>query len=126
MGLIGGRIYVEFVHYHSQDEVVAKWNIRKERVMPVKVVLGFDEGMDDTHIFRFLNMGKFPNRLLFIDSNRAINLDVKNPHAILVSPKIGGAKLLNFCSLMGHRFYQRYINYVEYINRIISNDRKQD
>lgn len=125
VGLIDGRIYVEFVHYHSQHDVRVKWDDRKKRIMPAKIVLGFDEGMSDTHIFRFLNLNKYPNRLLFVERVRAARLGINlHPHVIPVCKEVSGAKLLNFANIWGQRYYNRYIDYVDYINEAVTNDNK--
>ncbi len=118
-GKIGGEIFVEFVHYHSAIEVVKKWEERKKRIKGTIVVLAFDEGMTDGNILKFLSLHEFPNRIMFIDSNRAVSLGlVGNKHIIEVKGS-GNATLLNFSDIIGHRKYDTYFDYVSYLNNLI-------
>lgn len=119
VGSIGGDIFVEFVHYHSEEEVLNKWRQRRRRLLNRKAVLAFDEGMTDDNVMRFIAMNKFPNRLLFINKERKSLLNmINNNHCISV---LGGdnASLLNFCDLVGHRSYDKYIDYVDFLNNLI-------
>ena len=119
VGRIGGKIFVEFVHYHSEQEVLEKWTIRCKRLLNRRVVLAFDEGMADENVFRFLNMISYRNRLLFIERERAEKLGILgNSHVISVLRGCGGgnASLLNFSDLLGHRFYDKYFDYVGFLN----------
>lgn len=119
VGRIGGDIFVEFVHYHSEEEVLNKWCQRRHRLLDRKVVLAFDEGMTDENVIKFLDMDKFPNRLLFINKERSLLLNVSaNNHCVSV---LGGgdARMLNFSDLIGHRFYDKYIDYVDFLNNLI-------
>lgn len=117
VGLIGDKFFVEFVHYHSEDEVVQKWNERKMRLLPRKVVLAFAEDMSDSSINGFLSLPQYKNRLLFISKQRAQSLGLSESKIIrFVESGYDNAKMLNFCSLTGKRFYQRTVNYIDYIN----------
>lgn len=120
VGRFGNKYLCEFVHYHSGQEVLAHWDQRKKRLLPTKAVLAFDEGMDDEHIDRFLGMTQFPNRLLFMSEDRLNNKNEYQQSSVIipVARRWGGAKLLNFSSLIGHRGYNRYIDYVTYLNQL--------
>lgn len=119
VGRIGNDIFVEFVHYHSQQEVLEKWEQRCKRIYSRKAILAFDEGMTDENVLRFLAMNCYKNRLLFINSRRAKRLRVEcNKHMISVLGGKGDASLLNFSDLIGHRFYDRYLDYIAFLNNL--------
>ncbi len=118
VGLFGDKYFVEFVHYHSEEEVKRKWLERKARLLPRKIVLAFAEDMSDSTITKFLSLTNYKNRLLFISEQRAQSLGLAESEIIrFVKPGFDNAKLLNFCSVTGKRFYQRYLDYVDYINK---------
>lgn len=75
--------------------------------------------MTDDNVMRFIAMNKFPNRLLFINKERKSLLNMSdNNHCISVLGG-GNASLLNFCDLVGHRSYDKYIDYVDFLNNLI-------
>jgi len=119
VGLFGGKYRVEFVHYHSEAEVIQKWEERKTRLLSRKAVLAFADDMDATHIRKFLSMDNYPNRLLFASDSIARSLNIcSHPNVISVKTGLGGGKLLNFSSIYGQRHYARYIDYVRFLNNL--------
>lgn len=119
VGLIGGCYRVEFVHYHSEKEVVEKWNERKTRLRPRKAVLAFGDDMDAAHIKKFLSMAQYPNRLLFITDKKYNESHLSQSTCVIrVDDKLGGANLLNFRNLYGSRYYAKFIDYVDFLSNL--------
>lgn len=116
-GVLGGDIKMSFIHWNNPKDVTEKWEKRKKRITSPIIVLGFAEDMTDESIYEYISLNIYPNRLLFIDSNRAKSLGLKENEIVRYVPAgYDNANQLNFCDLVGHRFYQRAVDYIEYIN----------
>lgn len=121
-GILGNDIHMSFIHWKSSEEVVSKWAKRRQRILEPIIVLAFAEDMSDETIHEFLELNEYPNRLLFIDKGRAYNIGLSQTDIVRFIPgNRDNAKALNFCSILGHRFYQCSVDYVDYINNAISN-----
>lgn len=112
VGEIGG-VQIDFVHYHSENEVLLSWEKRIKRINWDNVfVLCCDEGLTDEDIMEFDRL-PYKNKILFTHKK-----DV--PAACGVYSKTfkdkTDARLLEFCSIFGKRYYQRDINYVKWLN----------
>lgn len=112
VGEIGG-VQIEFVHYHSEEEVLVSWKKRMERINWDNVfVLCCDEGLSHDDMVEFDNL-PYQNKILFMHQNDpSINCGI---YTKAYQDKTD-ARLLEFCSLFGKRYYQKYIDYVKWLN----------
>jgi uncharacterized protein (DUF1919 family) len=66
VGLIGGDVLVEFVHYASEEEVITKWEERKKRINWDNLcVIACDKDMTEQSLKDYINLTQFKNKLLF-------------------------------------------------------------
>jgi uncharacterized protein (DUF1919 family) len=68
IGLLGGRVEIDFQHYHSEDEARATWARRRRRINPnpARRFFKFDdrEGATASHIAAFAAL-PMPNKICF-------------------------------------------------------------
>ena len=108
-----GNIEISFLHYHSEEEVLQAWNSRKERINLDNIfVICCDEGLtyEDMKVYDAL---PYEHKILFVSKPHP---DIK---CAVVCHGMGNhtdASLLNFANPMGKRYYQKYINYVDWLN----------
>ena len=117
-----GDCFVEFVHFKTEDEVVSKWNERKERINWNNLfVIACDKGMTIENVKIFCRLRWGGRFMMFVTENtykqlneeeRASGVYVKQPFF-----KDGSdAKMLNFASVIGHRYYNLCFDYVDFLN----------
>lgn len=108
-----GDVLIKFVHYHSEDEVTAAWKRRISRINWDNVfLLCCDEGLTQEDMIEFDSL-PYKNKILFMhyyDPSIQCGVYTKD------FPQKTDAVLLGFCSIFGKRFYQKYINYVNFFN----------
>lgn len=104
---------VHFIHYKTEQEALSSWKKRIERIHWDKVfVICCDEGLtyDDMADFDHL---PYQNKILFMhkaDPSIKCGIYTKD-----FQDKTD-ARLLEFCNLFGKRYYQRYVDYVKWLN----------
>lgn len=108
-----GNIKIKFLHYHSQQEVLRAWNERKQRINWDNVfVVSCDKGLNFEDMKEFDNL-PYKNKILFMSKpNSEIKCGVYCKDFIYGTD----ARLLNFENLLGRRYYQKYIDYVKWLN----------
>lgn len=108
-----GDIEILFIHYHSYEEVLRAWNDRIKRINWDNVfVICCDEGLDHNDMKDFDNL-PYENKILFVHKN------VDGIKSAVTASKFKDktdARLLNFANPLGKRYYQDYIDYVEWLN----------
>ena len=115
-------VYIEFVHYHSEHEVVSKWKERRKRINWNNMcIIACDGGMSDNARDLYLNL-PIPNKILF--TSRIDSQEHNAMHVTVIScPQFNDsagadARLLNFCSVTGKRYYNNLIDYVDFLNSV--------
>lgn len=104
-------VHVDFIHYKSRDEIIRLWNKRKERINWDNIlVIACDKGMDEEYILRFNSLDRYRNKILFTG-----NEDIEGIYCDKFKDG-ADARLLNFANPLGKRFYEKYIDYVKWIN----------
>lgn len=70
IGKLGGEIEIHFLHYHSKEEAIEKWNKRLERINWDKILFKFNDqnGCTKEHINSFINL-PLPNKICFSTKN---------------------------------------------------------
>lgn len=108
-----GDISIRFLHYHSKEEVVSAWNRRKKRINWNNVfVITCDEGLTIDDMKAFDNL-PYKNKILFMSKP---NQEIKCGIYCKEFKKQTDARLLNFANPLGRRYYQKYIDYVSWLN----------
>lgn len=113
--LLGNDILISFVHYKSNHEAEEAWKRRKERINWQNIfVICCDEGLDEQDIVDFEEL-PFQNKILFVSQK---NASFSGASAVICNEyeEKTDARLLNFSSPSGERFYQKYIDYVAFLN----------
>ena len=106
-------VTIEFVHYKSSEEARHKWQERKSRINWDNIfVICTDENMSMDMIRRFDGLCRFPNKILFTNKY----LPQYSSTVYVPELKENGADLLQFSNPFGKRRYQKYIDYVEWLN----------
>lgn len=108
-----GDITIKFVHYKDRNEVINKWNERKKRINWNNLyIIACDDNMSDEAVKKFekLSLG---NKLLFTNNKRHLIKDSVYLNNIFEK---ADARLLNFASLNGKRYYQKIFDYITWIN----------
>ncbi len=109
------NILIKFVHYHSEESARDAWEKRKERINWDNVfVLCCDEGLTHDDMVEFDGL-PYKNKILFMHS---FDPSIKCGIYARGYPVKTDAHLLEFCSIFGKRNYQKYINYVDWLNQI--------
>lgn len=109
-----GDILIKFLHYHSEDEVISAWNKRKERINWNNVfVITCDQGLTTEEMVKFDNL-PYENKILFLSK---VNPKIKCGVYCKEFSEQTDARLLNFSNPFGRRYYQKYINYVKWLNK---------
>lgn len=107
-------IKINFVHYKTNEEAFEKWEQRKQRINWDNIfVICCDENLTYDEIKDFDNL-PYKNKILFLSKNMP---EIKcGIYAKCFKDKTD-ARLLNFANPLGKRYYQNYINYVEWLNK---------
>lgn len=66
VGLLGGEVEVQFLHYHSQEEAAEKWARRTARMHWDNLVVKFDAGKDGATITQARQFDNLPYRRLIL------------------------------------------------------------
>lgn len=113
VGKLGGEILIGFLHYHSEEEVISAWNKRKERINWDNIfIIICDDGLTTEDMEEFDNL-PYKNKILFLSKP---NNKIKCGIYCKEFPDQTDARLLNFSNPFGKRYYQKYINYVKWLN----------
>lgn len=113
-------VFVEFVHYHTKEEVVRKWSERKKRIdWNNMCVIACEGGMSDKALKEYIEL-PFCNKILFTSASTGDEINgVKRVYCPWFNDSNGvDARLLNFCSITGKRYYNNLIDYVDFLNSI--------
>lgn len=106
-------IEIKFVHYKTKEEALEKWNIRKKRINWDNLfIIACDDNMTEETIKMFQEL-KFKNKILFTNNKNHI---IKDSIYICNIFDKADARLLNFCDITGKRYYQKYFDYVKWLN----------
>lgn len=109
----GGEIIIKFLHYHSKEEVIEAWNKRKIRINWDNIfVICCDEGLSYYDMVEYDNL-PYKNKILFLHE------DIKEIKCGIYCSEFSDktdARLLNFSNPLGKRYYQKYVDYVKFIN----------
>lgn len=111
-----GKLYdieIEFIHYHNQEEVLKAWDRRKKRInLNDLFVICCDDGLTYDDILYFDNL-PYKNKIIFLSKQYK---NIKSGIYCKDFPDKTDARLLNFSNLLGKRYYQKYIDYVNFFN----------
>ena len=114
VGKVGGEIMIGFLHYHSEEEVISAWDKRKERINWNNIfVISCDEGLTTKDMKEFDEL-PYENKILFLSK---ANPEIKCGIYCKGFSEQTDARLLNFSNPFGKRYYQKYINYVKWLNK---------
>lgn len=107
-------IRIEFVHYHSKEEVLESWNKRVKRINWNNLfVVCCDEGLTTDDIVRFDKL-PYKNKIIFL--SRPLK-NIKSGIYCKDFKDGTDARLLNFSNPFGGRYYQKYFNYIDFLNK---------
>lgn len=115
VGILGNKINIKFIHYKTQDEVIKKWEERMQRINWNNIfVIACDGGMSYENILKFDSLSQYKNKIIFTSKKMP---EIKS--SIFVEDFTDGAdvRLLNFANPFGKRYYQKYIDYVKWLNK---------
>lgn len=109
-----GDVGIEFLHYKTAKEAEQKWEERKKRINWENVfVICCDAGLSYEEIVEFDNL-PYENKIIFLSKNMP---EIKSGiHAKVFTDKTD-ARMLNFANPLGKRYYQKYVDYVKWLNR---------
>ena len=110
-----GDIDIKFLHYHSEKEVVRAWEERKKRINWENIfVICCDEGLtyEDMREFDELPYNK---KILFVHKTKP---GISSAVVVNDFENKTDARLLNFSNLLGKRYYQKYIDYIGWLNQV--------
>ena len=111
IALIGGGIEIEFLHYHSKEEVLEKWKRRCERMdLDHLIVKMNDQNLcSEEHIKEFSEL-PFKNKVFFSSK----------PYEIPENVYIEKAKKQDFVMASQEPIiFKRYFNLTDYLNRFL-------
>lgn len=104
---------INFVHYKTVEDAYAKWEERKQRINWDNLfVICCDEGLSYEEIKDFDNL-PYKNKIIFLSKNMP---EIKCGIWAKRFKDKTDARLLNFANPLGKRYYQNYIDYVEWLN----------
>lgn len=108
------QIKVYFVHYHSEEEAVQKWNERYQRInySNLMIIMTDRDGFNQVIFDRFMAL-PYKNKVLFT-SKKYDNECCYFVKEFKNDSQVGD--LIHFVSLNGKRSYERSLNIVKYIN----------
>lgn len=111
-----GKLYdieIEFVHYHDQEEVLKAWNRRKKRInLNNLFVICCDDGLSYDDILFFDNL-PYKNKVIFLSKQYE---NIKSGIYCKDFSDKTDARLLNFSNLLEQRYYQKYFDYIKFLN----------
>lgn len=106
-------ITIQFVHYNSEEEVKDSWNRRKKRINWNNLfVICCDEGLTDNDIIGFDEL-PYKNKIIFLSRPHE---NVRSGIYCRDFKDKTDARLLNYSNPFGKRYYQRYVDYIEFLN----------
>lgn len=119
-----GDCFVEFVHYSSENEVIQKWEERKSRINWNNFfVISCDKDMTINSVKKYYQLHKRMGGhfIMFVSENTYLQLtDEEIDSGIYIKqrffPDGSDAKLLNFASIFGHRYYNYCFDYIKFLN----------
>lgn len=110
-GVIGrlDDIEIMFMHYKNINEAVTKWNRRKMRINPGKVIFKFSEQNEcgEGHIKRFIELG-YPNKVCFISGKHknikddCVHYIGENGEVTINKEPFGASRILNINSFINN------------------------
>ncbi|MDD6793804.1 MAG: DUF1919 domain-containing protein [Clostridiaceae bacterium] len=114
VGRINDEIEIRFVHYHTFEEAVKKWNERVKRINYEKIlIMATDrDGMNSKECMEAFD--KLPYKKIMFTSKKydydwAIYCPCfKNKNSVGV--------MTGIADIAGHRFYEKYVDMVEVLN----------
>lgn len=111
-----GDLKIHFVHYKSFDEAKNKWDIRKKRVNyeNILIIMTDRDGCNNQLVNRFHRLPY--NKVLFSCKKYNEYEDVIFMSEFEGLEQVGN--ITNFYSIFGKRIYDKYFNYVDYINKM--------
>ncbi|HGF1449283.1 TPA: DUF1919 domain-containing protein [Streptococcus suis] len=115
VAIIGNDVTIYFVHYSDKIEAGECWERRKERINWQNIfIICCDDGLEPQDIAEFEKI-PYNHKILFLSQK---NLEFAGPSAVICKEfdDKTDARLLNFSSPLGQRYYQRYINYISFLN----------
>lgn len=108
-----GDIEIRFLHYHSEQEVLSAWDKRLKRINWGNIYLiCCDEGLCYEDMVEFDNL-PYEHKILFVHEETH---EIKSAVLADCFKEKMDARLLNFANPFGRRYYQRYVDYVRWLN----------
>lgn len=108
-----GELTIKFLHYESEESALNSWNERKKRINEDNLfIICCDEGLKQEEILEFDNL-PYKNKILFVHEKIE---GIKSAIEAKEFKNKTDARLLNFANFLGKRFYQNYIDYIEWLN----------
>ena len=107
-----GDIKIYFVHYKTKDEVIQKWNDRRQRInfKKIRIVMTDRDGLDEGLLRRFL---KLPyKKILFSAKDYGVPEINYMP---CFKKQICVGVLTAYYSFSGKRYYEKYFDYIKWL-----------
>lgn len=107
------KVEIAFLHYHSKKEALRAWNSRKQRINWDNVfVICCDEGLTYEDMKEYDAL-PYEHKILFVSK---LQPEIDCAVYCRQFPDKTDARLLNFANPFGKRNYQKYIDYVTWLN----------
>lgn len=70
IGLLGGKVEIQFLHYHSEEEAAEKWYRRASRINRDKLlVIGMEQNLCTEKLIRDFDILPFEHKIFFSSKN---------------------------------------------------------
>lgn len=107
------KVEIAFLHYHSKKEALRAWNSRKQRINWDNVfVICCDEGLTYEDMKEYDAL-PYEHKILFVSK---LQPEIDCAVYCRQFPDKTDGRLLNFANPFGKRNYQKYIDYVTWLN----------
>lgn len=105
IGLLGGKVEIHFLHYHTEEEAADKWYRRAARVKWDKIlIIGMDQNLcTEKDIYDF---DALPHKQKIMFSNRKIPLESNE-----YMPEFASLESVGDAYKYGHIYYKHLINH---------------
>lgn len=115
IGVLNNEIKLYFMHYKSFDEAKEKWDMRKERINynNIFIIMTDRDGCTQKHIAEFDKL-PYENKIIFTCKYYSNYKSMIFCNEFYNKDEVG--ILSEYRNLRGERLYDRYFNYVEWLN----------
>lgn len=104
IGLLGGKVEVQFLHYHTEKEATEKWYRRAKRVNFDKLfIIGMEQNLCSQNHIRAFDKLPFENKIFFS------TIEMKDCESNCCLHELSGQKEIGNAYVLAHYFYKALI-----------------